>query len=504
MPLNDRLLKRAIALSRAGEKREARRLLEGIIQAEPDNETAWFWYVDTFETPGQRILILERFLQDHPGNPRALGAIERLKEETNTSHPAIQSNVPSGQARPYKTDDISPQPMHQPQPPIPAPFSHAPEPAAHSHFTPPPTPTQRTDGRRSSESVPRRRRHRTSSWGVVLAGGVLILAAILIAILPNTELTSLRRQNQALRTQVNSLNTQNETINEAYTGLQSATQSAAQLASQGSDSELTVKFEALSAEHQRLLNNYQTLEEQYQQIEQNYQVLQSNFTQLEQTLQKVNGELSQLKDTALLPPFIFIQQRTITMTFYSTQKQLIKWTLPFDMLEETFRKGEAARADMRSPENTLILTAKEGSSFRVIDFRPYVDPSPFYGMMATLYAQAGDDEAFIKEVWNIITQLTTYSNEMTETPRFPLETLLAGGGDCEDTVILFASLIKAAPVNWTVSFVYLDSDFPDAPQTVNHIMVRVETGKTSYLIETTSKAQMTPLANVEGWFFEVK
>jgi hypothetical protein len=48
-------------------------------------------------------------------------------------------------------------------------------------------------------------------------------------------------------------------------------------------------------------------------------------------------------------------------------------------------------------------------------------------------------------------------------PRYPLETFLAGGGDCEDTSILFASMIKAAPVDWEVDLVYMDSDKPDEP-----------------------------------------
>lgn len=60
------------------------------------------------------------------------------------------------------------------------------------------------------------------------------------------------------------------------------------------------------------------------------------------------------------------------------------------------------------------------------------------------------DYDFLYETWNIVSQLMVYSEDIGETPRYPLETFLAGGGDCEDTAILFASMIIAAPVDWDV------------------------------------------------------
>lgn len=39
---------------------------------------------------------------------------------------------------------------------------------------------------------------------------------------------------------------------------------------------------------------------------------------------------------------------------------------------------------------------------------------------------------FIYETWNIATQPTAYSEDIGETPRYPLKTFLAGGGDCEE------------------------------------------------------------------------
>jgi transglutaminase-like putative cysteine protease len=103
-------------------------------------------------------------------------------------------------------------------------------------------------------------------------------------------------------------------------------------------------------------------------------------------------------------------------------------------------------------------------------------------------------------------QLTAYSGEIEDTPRYPLETLLAGGGDCEDHAILFASMILAADIpNWKVSLVYMDSYNPARPQAINHMIVYIETDNRSYTIEATGKEIMEPYPEgVGGWYSEVE
>ena len=124
--------------------------------------------------------------------------------------------------------------------------------------------------------------------------------------------------------------------------------------------------------------------------------------------------------------------------------------------------------------------------------------------MTDLYTELGDDDAFVREAWHIVAQLTTYSEEIEETPRYPLETFLAGGGDCEDTAILLASMIEAAPVNWGVDLVYMDINYPLDPQDVNHVIVHIDTGQEQYLIETTADGEMEPFDEVVGWYLEVE
>ena len=103
--------------------------------------------------------------------------------------------------------------------------------------------------------------------------------------------------------------------------------------------------------------------------------------------------------------------------------------------------------------------------------------------MADLYYSSPDDYTFIREVWKVVAQFTAYKSEIQDTPRFPVETLLSGGGDCEDHAILFASMILASPAPWVVEFTYMDGYHPTQPQTLNHVIVQVMTQNREYLVE---------------------
>jgi PKD repeat protein len=53
-------------------------------------------------------------------------------------------------------------------------------------------------------------------------------------------------------------------------------------------------------------------------------------------------------------------------------------------------------------------------------------------------------------------------------PLYPLETLVDGDGDCEDTTILYVSLLRAAGRSATIGFVHTESD-----HTPNHVLALV-------------------------------
>jgi transglutaminase-like putative cysteine protease len=210
-----------------------------------------------------------------------------------------------------------------------------------------------------------------------------------------------------------------------------------------------------------------------------------------------------LASDALVPPYIRIDNRKVDIAFVSTDDSVHHWEVPFESLERDIERGYRERSKAPWLQASLDLALVSGETEHVLDFRPYVDPHPFEKVVGMLYAESADPDEFVHNVWHIVTQLTNYSSEIQETPRFPLETFLAGGGDCEDTAILFASMIKAAPVDWRVELVYMDSAHPTDPVESNHVIVRVDTGSASYLVETTDHAVMCPYEQVQGWYFPV-
>ena len=243
---------------------------------------------------------------------------------------------------------------------------------------------------------------------------------------------------------------------------------------------LQVEYGALEQEHALLRRAHDGLAAEHA-------ILRDQFDGLQQDYDLLTGEFDWFRSEAIVPPYICTSGRNVQIAFRRTDQSVEHWEVPFESLERSIERGTDSRDNlffelgaMRKLHNTGT-----GEDYYVWDFGAFVDPEPFVDVMYDLYTELGDDDAFVREAWHIVAQLMTYSEEIEETPRFPLETFLAGGGDCEDTAILLASMIKAAPVNWMVELVYMDIDNPDDPQDVNHVIVHFDTGK-QYLIETTA------------------
>lgn len=69
----------AIELCRAGEKNAARSILKEILIAEPKNETAWLWFIDTLDSDADRIIALEGFLKINPESQVGQRTLDRLR-----------------------------------------------------------------------------------------------------------------------------------------------------------------------------------------------------------------------------------------------------------------------------------------------------------------------------------------------------------------------------------------------------------------------------------------
>jgi hypothetical protein len=458
------MLSEAVALSEAGDTFAARTKLQEVIQIEPRNETAWLRYVDTFTEDAARLDALEDFLLACPQSQQGL----MLMAETRRRMLAGEAGAVAPAA---------------PQTPVVQRVAPAARKSAAS--------------RRSPLAVIALCMACIAATAVLALAGwfqgkVEALQAQNIVWLEKSALLSAQYEQMttaslALMNQRDAFQSQLEELSNRHTRLQL------------DYIKLVEDFNGLSQRHSQLIGDYNGLVEKY-----NRQV--ADYNQLTEERYELAEENAYFKTVAIIPPYIYIYQREVYLTFETTQGELVTWVFPFENLEEDIRRGYLSR---ENPLNEIldIVTVTDpntGKTYRLLDLRKYVDATPFYGYIEEIYRESASDEDFIHEVWNIVAQLSTYSYELEETPRYPLETFLAGGGDCEDTAILFASMILAAPVNWQVGLFYMDGNNPNSLETVNHVAVWVNTGRSDHIVETTSKTIREPFEDPYGWKFPLK
>ncbi len=235
---------------------------------------------------------------------------------------------------------------------------------------------------------------------------------------------------------------------------------------------------------------------------------------------QLDGEIFKLNhflENSLQAPYVSINNQTVLMKFKDREPDalvsvnlksgssvdltydLIEWNIPFSALETSVYNGVIMRNNLKMK----TLRNDNGKRFNVGDFTDFVQPDTFKDVMKTFDKKYSSDDELIKAIWNIVEQMTTYSSDIKEDPKLPLETLFSGGGDCEDTAILMASLLKAVPRNYEVKLVYMDADSPLKPKEVNHVAVYVKTPQVTYIIETTVNGELYSYNEVDGWYFEV-
>ena len=132
----------------------------------------------------------------------------------------------------------------------------------------------------------------------------------------------------------------------------------------------------------------------------------------------------------------------------------------------------------------------------------------FEDVIDGIYDNSHDNADFIYEVWYVVSQMTVYDEDISaeSEERYALETFTRTGGDCEDLVILVADMLMSSSHTdtWTFEYVYMDLDNPNNAQEVNHVILAIDDGQYSYLIEATASPDYDYFPNgVRGWFFEV-
>ena len=130
----------------------------------------------------------------------------------------------------------------------------------------------------------------------------------------------------------------------------------------------------------------------------------------------------------------------------------------------------------------------------VID--PLDDPT-IKDYATALWNRAGqDDDEFIHEALAFVQGAIRYQADPPgiEHPLYPLETLADGDGDCEDTAILFVSLLKAMDVSCKLAFVDTNDDgSPD------HVLALVAVSN-QMLSELTCAGSVISFAWADGTF----
>jgi hypothetical protein len=513
MPSSNQLLSKGISLSQAGNQSDARRIFLGVLNAEPANQTAWLWYAETLNGTTERLAALAQALNGHP----EMEAVRQAYQKLSAAQASI-AQPQTAKTEPRPESAIARRPLAAPQAAASQPVSAAP--------------------RQVSGSAPRTSaqpaRPALGLW-IISAGviAIVIACAIYVNSFAVSNLQIETEKNQQLLSENSALQSTAEATNR---NLQSQTSKSQQLLKENTDLQSVAAITARdlqtrTQQNQQLLKDKTDLQTRLDktaldlksQTQKNQELLKNNTdlqTKVDNTTRdfqsqtKKNEKLqtdykaledryNKLHDTAQMPPYILIHERSVSLAFYSLNKTILYWEIPFDDFERSLERGHASRTNPLRALDNLTLVNQDKKEFLVEDFRKYVEPGPFTDMLTQLYQQSEDDDQFIREAWNIVGQLTNYVSEKIETPRYPLETLLSGGGDCEDTSILFASMIKAARPDWQVRLIYLNADTPSVSSKPNHVMVAVKTPDQDYIIETTSKMTMQPFSNVYGWWLEI-
>ena len=82
------LRERGIQAAKAGQKDQARQLLQQSLKLDPRNEAAWLWLASVARDKRERMLSLQKLLEVNPNNETARKALQALESEAAPAAPA--------------------------------------------------------------------------------------------------------------------------------------------------------------------------------------------------------------------------------------------------------------------------------------------------------------------------------------------------------------------------------------------------------------------------------
>ncbi|MGI0046559.1 MAG: plastocyanin/azurin family copper-binding protein [Nitrosotalea sp.] len=285
----------------------------------------------------------------------------------------------------------------------------------------------------------------------------------------------------------NGILTPNQAMSE-INQLQSQNQAIRQSASQ-----TTNQINQLQQENNNLQTENENLRLQMQQYG-------NSARQTANALEQLNSTLHEY----LSKPYTIISNDTVNWYFSDSNGNRYYWTMPMSTYD----------AQVRVPTSLLVgtqyLTFPNGTRMLAQDYSPLaktiVSSHGFRNVIDQVYNNAGSDEQFIYEVWYITAEMTTYNVDITDSNLTPFEVLTRGEGDCKDKSILIASMLRSSEhtANWKISLEEMDINNPTNPQTMNHMIVWVDTGQKTYAIEATATPDNNGLnvwagVSIYGW-----
>jgi len=244
---------------------------------------------------------------------------------------------------------------------------------------------------------------------------------------------------------------------------------------------LTGEFNALTDEHEELNQQLQSLQDDHTELIGDNEELMSDYEALTEQYEQLQSEYETLLsdyEAAFGGLDISPQSIPVLEKLYTWEWDGVEWSVNIIVPEQLY--------DYYS----------EKERYQTTDYRGYVlHPLDDQYVEALLYefnliqvdeglSEENKTDLVVSFIQSMEYVLDADSKGVTEYPRFPVETLVDGGGDCEDTGILMASLLDA--MGYNVSLVFL----PD------HLAVGVEVNATGthwiydnvtyYYLETTA------------------
>lgn len=238
---------------------------------------------------------------------------------------------------------------------------------------------------------------------------------------------------------------------------------------------------------------YEKVDEYYD-LAENYNNLRIEYEYLEENCGSIVNADSN-------PPSTVIKNGTIYWNFYTLDSSVSTWSVPV----ETYR----GYITYPKPAYEFLYLDNYGETLTTYDIRDYIQPD-FFSKVISGLTDGRNAKEFVGEVVNVKNQLISYGSLESDEEhnyRWAMETLTEGQGNCGDTTILMASLLKAGEEqkNYGIDVYiwYCDAYNMSNPQVINHVIIGVEYPDGDYdLIETTSNYYYS-YDEIIGWKFEV-